>query len=489
MHYRKKSHRGFTLMELLVIIVIIAIAVLAFRGCDLKDVSREDIPSFLSQYDPAMNAKRAEMVRSLKVTREQLSKLRSLQNSFGSEQAKNLVGKQISRVEDQEAKLAGILGKFDASIEVAMAAKQIDAADSGGLHTKETHQIISQADQIVRQSNQLSSDVTSLFSEQRFDSDAKTPKSGPSVAKHEIGNTRMAVIDDDDGWSNLRAAPSNNAGIIRKIYPNESFMVGKAQGRWHKVTTNSGDTGWMHVTVIRYTDETGNAIQGSGHNAPEYVGEDDKKIASIATQDAPGWLGIEMENHYMDIMIKSVYPASVADEAGLLAGDLIELICFKEGSEWGDPVSANIDVSEFKAEISRRKKGDQIKLDIRRIGWSETLKYIIELGAFDAPLKFDQGPKARAKKLAGVMGRSSVHMALRSFPLYERAEDGDLPPSIVKNIYRGDFIVAPWDVEALPVKNSFGRQLYTALQVYIATGEMGYLRMFENEQPMLETIK
>jgi prepilin-type N-terminal cleavage/methylation domain-containing protein len=489
MHYRKKSHRGFTLMEMLVVIVIIAIAVLAFRGCDPKDVSRQDIPSFLSQYDPAMNAKRDEMVRSLKVTREQLSKLRSVQNSFGSEQAKNLVGKQISKVEAQESKLVDILGKFDASIEVAMAAKQIDAADSGGLHTKESHQIISQADQIVRQSNQLSSDVTSLFSEQRFDSDDKTPKSGPSVAKNEIGNTRMAVIDDDDGWSNLRSAPSNNAGIIQKIYPNETFMVGKAQGRWRQVTTNAGVTGWMHVTVIRYTDENANTIQGGGHEVPEYDGAEEKKITSSATEYVPGWLGIEMENHYMDIMIKSVYPASVADETGLVAGDLIEIIYFKDGNEWGDPISANIEVSKFKDEISRRKKGDQIKLQIRRIGWSETLKYIIELGAFDAPLKFDQGPKARAKKLAGVMGRSSVHMALRSFPLYERAEDGDLPPSIVKNIYRGEFMVAPWDEEAFPVKNSFGRQLYTALQVYIATGETGYLRMFENEQPMLETIK
>ena len=476
-------------MELLVVIVIITIAVLAFRGCEPKDVSREDIPSFLSQYDPVMNAKRDEIVRTLTVTREQLSRLRSLQNSFGSEQAKNFVGKQISKVEAQEAKLADILGKFDASIEVAMAAKQIDAADSGGLHTKESHQIISQADQIVRQSDELSSDVTSLFSEKLFDSDEKTPKSEPSVAKHEIGNTRMAVIDDDEGWSNLRAAPSNNSGIIRKIYPNESFMVGKAQGRWHKVTTNSGDTGWMHVTVIRYTDETANAIQGSGHNAPEYVGEDDKKIASSATQDAPGWLGIEMENHYMDIMIKSVYPASVADEAGLLAGDLIELIYFKEGSEWGDPVSANIDVSEFKEEISRRKKGDQIKLDIRRTGWSETLKYIIELGAFDAPLKFDQGPKARAKKLASVIGRSSVHMALRSFPLYENIEDHDSAPRIAKSIYRGEFMVAPWDQKAIPVKNSFGRLLYEAFQVYLASGETGYLRIFENEQPMVETIK
>ena len=224
-------------------------------GCEPEDVSREDIPTFLSQYDPAMKAKRDEMVRSLTATREQLSKLRSLQYSYSSERAKSYVGKQISKVEAQEARLADILGKFDASIEVAMAAKEMDAADGGGLHTKESRQIISQADQIVRQSNELSSDVTSLFSEQR---PTGNPEDGEAdgMFTENAGNEgmRMAVIDDDDGWSNLRALPSTNARIVRRIYPEEVFMVGKAQGRWYQVRTDSGETGWMHATVIRYTD-------------------------------------------------------------------------------------------------------------------------------------------------------------------------------------------------------------------------------------------
>jgi hypothetical protein len=87
------------------------------------------------------------------------------------------------------------------------------------------------------------------------------------------------------------------------------------------------------------------------------------------------------------------------------------------------------------------------------------------------------------------MGRSSVHMALRSFPLYENAEDHDIGPRTVKNINPGDCMVSPWNEEASPVKNPFGRILYTALQVYLASGETGYVRMFENEPPMLETIK
>lgn len=261
-------------------------------GCEAEDfgskeLSRQDMYTFLSQYDPAMNIKRDEMVRSISATREQLSKLKSLQYSYNSERAKSYVGEQISKVEEQEARLVAILGSFDASIEVAMAAKEIDAADGGGLQMKESHEIISQADQILRYSNELSSDVTSLFSEQLTGGDTgcfKSVDSDKAEKARTAGNTgwmqdsvidesnmgmRTAVIDDDDGWSNLRAQPSMSARIIRKIYPDESFFVAPGPGRWvtpahsgsypemasrwHEVKTKAGETGWMHATVIRFT--------------------------------------------------------------------------------------------------------------------------------------------------------------------------------------------------------------------------------------------
>jgi hypothetical protein len=295
----------------------------------------------------------------------------------------------------------------------------------------------------------------------------------------------MAVIDDDDGWSNLRAAPSTNAKIIKKIYQDEPFMVGRAQGKWHEVTTDSGESGWMHSSVIRYTDQSAGAIDTNQHQSFGYDGAD----SSMQRDAGPGWLGIGMVDHYASIMITEVVPFSAADEAGLLVGDTIEIIHFKDGDEWGEPVGGNVGFMELKKEISQRRQGDQIKLEISRNGWSQNLKYVINLGAVNSPLQFDQSPKARAKKLASVMGRSSVHVALRSFPLYEDAEDHDIGPRTVKNIDPGDCMVSPWNEEASPVKNPFGRILYTALQVYLASGETGYVRIFENEPPMLETIK
>jgi hypothetical protein len=169
-------------------------------SCEPEDVTRQDIPAFLSQYDPGMKAKRDEMVRSLTATREQLSKLRTLQNSYNSQRAKSFVGKQIERVEVQENKLTDILGKFDASIEVAMAAKEMNAADAGGLHSQESMQIISQADKIVKQSNELSSDVTSLFNHQgSVDASEFADSEDPGSENQGHVSMRIAVIDDDCG--------------------------------------------------------------------------------------------------------------------------------------------------------------------------------------------------------------------------------------------------------------------------------------------------
>lgn len=379
---------------------ICIVASVALIGCDDKNIQREDIGAFLTSYDPALKSKRDELVNALEATQQKMAKLQELLSTYKSERAKGFVTKRLEVFEGQELKLSKLLEQIDAEVEVAMASKAVDSADGGGLQTVETSRILTQADKLLSQSNQLAADADAGFEYQ---------------ASETIGEIANESHED--------------AGIIEN--------------------STSGDEG----------------------------------------RSAPGFLGIEMDNHYMSIMIQSVYPASPADEAGLIAGDSIETIYFKDGSEWGEPVSANIDVSEFKEEISQRKKGDQIKLEIRRIGWSESLMYVIELGAFAAPLKFDQGPQARAKKLASVMGRSSVHMALRTFPLYQSAEDGDLSPIVVKNVHRGDFMVAPWDDKGFPVKNSFGRLIYTALCVYFASGETGYLRIFENETPMLETVK
>jgi len=65
---------------------------------------------------------------------------------------------------------------------------------------------------------------------------------------------RRAVIDDQDGWSNLRQIPSVNSPIIRRIIKNEAFYVIGTNGAWCRVVTGYGECGWVHSSVIKFTE-------------------------------------------------------------------------------------------------------------------------------------------------------------------------------------------------------------------------------------------
>lgn len=62
------------------------------------------------------------------------------------------------------------------------------------------------------------------------------------------------VIDDPDGFTNVRAKPSESAGVIARVKAGEIFEYGKRSERgleWFSVTLSSGKMGWMHSSRIR----------------------------------------------------------------------------------------------------------------------------------------------------------------------------------------------------------------------------------------------
>ena len=65
---------------------------------------------------------------------------------------------------------------------------------------------------------------------------------------------RRAVIDDQDGWSNIRQIPSGNSPIIRRIVKNEAFYVIGTNGTWCRVVTGNDEYGWVHNSVIKFTE-------------------------------------------------------------------------------------------------------------------------------------------------------------------------------------------------------------------------------------------
>lgn len=72
-----------------------------------------------------------------------------------------------------------------------------------------------------------------------------------ALAQFTWAGTR-GVINDPDGFTNVRAAPRENAAIVARVKAGEIFAYewGKRE-TWCKVTLASGKTGWMHSSRIR----------------------------------------------------------------------------------------------------------------------------------------------------------------------------------------------------------------------------------------------
>jgi hypothetical protein len=81
----------------------------------------------------------------------------------------------------------------------------------------------------------------------------KTKVSNSPRVQHAQKLGRPAMIDDQDGWSNLRKTPSGDSPIIRKILQDELFCVIEANGDWCRVITDAGEEGWMHQSIVKFT--------------------------------------------------------------------------------------------------------------------------------------------------------------------------------------------------------------------------------------------
>lgn len=61
------------------------------------------------------------------------------------------------------------------------------------------------------------------------------------------------VINDPDGFSNLRAKPGTDAAIVAKIPAGQVFeFKGDERSAWWKVTLGSGKKGYLHSSRIRF---------------------------------------------------------------------------------------------------------------------------------------------------------------------------------------------------------------------------------------------
>lgn len=60
-----------------------------------------------------------------------------------------------------------------------------------------------------------------------------------------------AVISDSDGYTNVRELKSASSGVVATVQAGEEFYTFHQTGQWWQVRTNSGKSGYMHVSRIQ----------------------------------------------------------------------------------------------------------------------------------------------------------------------------------------------------------------------------------------------
>jgi hypothetical protein len=66
--------------------------------------------------------------------------------------------------------------------------------------------------------------------------------------------TLSAVIDDADGFTNVRAARGPKSDVLAVVKRDEEFRTYKQDTKWWQVRTRDGVVGFIHVSRIRLLD-------------------------------------------------------------------------------------------------------------------------------------------------------------------------------------------------------------------------------------------
>lgn len=70
-----------------------------------------------------------------------------------------------------------------------------------------------------------------------------------------------AVINDKDGWSNVRSGPSSNDAIVTRVVEGETFRTYEQQGDWWEVKLADGRTGYMYRTLIAIAPDEADKVE------------------------------------------------------------------------------------------------------------------------------------------------------------------------------------------------------------------------------------
>ncbi len=149
--------------------------VIAFSGC--REAAHEaDINEFLQSHDPALKAKRDELVSTITSTRNKRDKLEALVEKYRSHSAKANLQRQIGLIDTQLRQLKAALTAIDEKIEVAMVNRDIDRADAGGLRDAEATALLENTSRIINHAKDLEQNFNQALSESSINQATPSPK-------------------------------------------------------------------------------------------------------------------------------------------------------------------------------------------------------------------------------------------------------------------------------------------------------------------------
>ena len=67
----------------------------------------------------------------------------------------------------------------------------------------------------------------------------------------ELSFQKDTVVEVQSSAANIREAATTNSSVISTAQRGEKLKVTDKTGSWYKVETESGTTGWVHVSLVK----------------------------------------------------------------------------------------------------------------------------------------------------------------------------------------------------------------------------------------------
>lgn len=133
---------------------ILLILLVAVTSCNTAE-REANFNEFLESHDPALKAKRDELLVVMDGIREKQAHLHAIRSNYQSEAARQRIGSLIEESATRLKNLEGALASIDEKIELAMINRDLARADAGGLRSKEADELSATTGELLDQANQL----------------------------------------------------------------------------------------------------------------------------------------------------------------------------------------------------------------------------------------------------------------------------------------------------------------------------------------------